>query len=70
MGTLRVEKAAQKKRVEALTWRLVEKVSVRERSAARNKHTKDAVAGKKKLIKQVQKLLVRMIELENEVVKS
>lgn len=53
VGTLRVEKAAQNKRIEELMRRLAEELSPRERTVAEMGYTEDAINVKAKLTEQV-----------------
>lgn len=67
MMALRVEKAAQKKRVEGLTQLLAEELTAWETRVVDERHTENAVTVKEKLTKQVKQLSVRVTEIECEV---
>lgn len=66
----RGEKAAQKKLIEDLVWRLVEELSMREGSVADKRHTGKVVAAIEKLTDKVKQLSARVDDLEGEVVKG
>lgn len=67
-SVLRVEKAAQKKRIWKMTRCLAKELSARERSIVEKRHTEDAAAVKYKLIEQVMQLPVSVTELKSELV--
>lgn len=66
MNALRVQKAARKRRIEALRRRLALELSVRARRVAEGMHTGDAEAVNEKLAKPAKQLSASVTELEEE----
>lgn len=67
VSTLRVEKVAQKKRIEEFTRRLTEALTAWERSVAEMVHTEEVMAVEANLIKKVKLLSLRVSELDGEI---
>lgn len=70
MTALENFKAVREKRVEELTWPLVQWLSDQKRSAAGKLHMDDAVAARKNPTQQVKQFSTNVTVLEDEVVKG
>lgn len=70
VSELWVQKADLKRRIEELTWRLLEKLSAQKRTFAEKRDTEDNEADIEKLTEQVRQLSVRVIELKGKIMED